>query len=76
MTRGFRRDRIPIFGILGTTAVSVALYPYLPGRIPVHWGISGEVDGYAAKAMGIFFTPAAMLCIYLFFLLVPYLGDE
>ncbi|MFK2879113.1 SdpI family protein [Rhodanobacter hydrolyticus] len=29
--------------------VAVWLWPHLPARIPVHWGLGGQVDGYAPR---------------------------
>jgi uncharacterized membrane protein len=51
-----------IVALLLTTAAfaaSAALYPGLPDRIPTHWDIQGQVDGYGSKAT-IFLLPATM----------------
>ncbi|HAA74839.1 TPA: hypothetical protein DCE37_06960 [Candidatus Latescibacteria bacterium] len=46
--------------------------PYLPKRIPVHWGIDGSVSAHASREIGVFLNPAAMVVAYLFFTLIPY----
>lgn len=38
-------------------AVALWAYPRLPERIPTHWNLQGEVDGWSAKWM-VFFPPA------------------
>ncbi|MFH0912479.1 MAG: SdpI family protein [Patescibacteria group bacterium] len=46
-------------------------YPKLPLKVPSHWSISGQVDGWSSPlghALGI---PAMMLGVYLLFLLIP-----
>ena len=37
--------------LAAATAVDVALYPTLPDPLPVHFGVSGEPDGWAAKSV-------------------------
>ena len=37
--------------------VAILAYPRLPERIPTHWNLQGEVDGWSARWM-VFFPPA------------------
>lgn len=41
-------------------AASVLAWGQIPddARIPIHWNLAGEVDGYAPKAVGLLMTPA------------------
>jgi uncharacterized membrane protein len=55
-----------IISIIGT----ILIYPSLPGRIPQHWNIDGQVDRFAAKS-NIFFTAAFPLGIYLMMAFLP-----
>jgi uncharacterized membrane protein len=66
-------------------ALSLALYSHLPDRIPIHWGIHGQANGWGSRATGAFALPALMLALGLFFgvlsrylpdLLVRYQPDE
>ena len=53
------------------TIVGWWAYPKLPAKVPSHWGITGQVDGWTnplGHALGI---PAMMLGMYLLFLLIP-----
>jgi uncharacterized membrane protein len=45
--------------------VTVLVWPALPERIPTHWGISGEVDGWSNRWPGAFIMPAAGLALWL-----------
>jgi uncharacterized membrane protein len=42
-----------------------------PDRIPVHWGIDGQVDRYGGKFEGLMVAPLIGLGIYLLLLVVP-----
>lgn len=48
------------------------LWSEAPGRIPVHWGLSGPPDRYGGKFEGLLLLPVTALCIYLVMLLLPY----
>ena len=61
---------------VGTIVASVALYPSLPEKIPIHWNIRGEVDGYGTKPVGLFLLPATMVGFLAFFKLLPWLSPK
>ncbi len=50
--------------------VVLALYPTLPDRIPIHWNIRGEIDGWSSRS-GVFIMPAGIIGLYLLFLVLP-----
>lgn len=60
--------------VLGALAfiwlVSIAVYPFLPEQMAVHWNAAGEADGKAGKVFGVFFVPvlATILAGFLSFL--------
>jgi uncharacterized membrane protein len=39
---------------------TLVLYPSLPPRVPIHWNLHGEVDGWGTKPWAPFFGPAVM----------------
>jgi uncharacterized membrane protein len=45
----------------------VAIYGFavLPDTVPIHWGISGQIDRYGSKWMGTFLYPLLSIGIYL-----------
>ena len=46
--------------------VGVALWDVLPDRMPTHWGINGEVDGWQDKTFAVFFLPCFLLVMHWF----------
>jgi len=50
--------------------VAYATYPLMPERMASHWGIDGNVDGYMARGIGVYFVPAlgAAILALLYFL--------
>jgi len=52
-----------VYGLLSLRA--------LPARVPVHWGASGEVDGWGPPWMNALLPPAIAAGLYLLFLFVP-----
>ncbi len=49
---------------------AIVLFPYLPEQIPIHWNISGAVDGSAGKEF-IFALPVLSLVLTLLFHWAP-----
>jgi uncharacterized membrane protein len=47
------------------------LYPYLPERVPSHWNISGQVDGYNSRTFHITFFPSMILGLYVLMSFAP-----
>ena len=43
--------------------VGLLLWDKLPEQVPFHWGINGEVDGWASKPVAVFLMPAIMLAV-------------
>lgn len=50
--------------IVASVAFSLAMYARLPQRMPVHWGLQGEVDRYGSRIEGAFFVPLMMLVLW------------
>lgn len=44
--------------------VGLLLWDRLPERIPSHWGINGEVDGWSSKAFAVFGFPCILLAMH------------
>ena len=57
--------------ILAAIAFSIAVYGRLPERMPMHWGLRGEVNGYGSRAEGAFLLPAMMLGLWLLMRFLP-----
>lgn len=62
--------------ILASFAFGLYIYPELPDKIPTHWNIRGEVDGWSGKNFGVFFFPLINLACYPLFLWLPRLDPR
>lgn len=66
---------VAIHLVILTWACSALVYPAMPARIPIHWNIRGQVDGYGPKSW-IFLMPAVMAGMLLFFRFLPALSPR
>lgn len=62
--------------ILGFYLFGAIVYPQLPDRVPSHWNLSGEVDGYMSKTAHIIGFPSLILGIYLLMTFAPLLDPK
>src|SRR5262245_11345892 len=66
------RIELPQLLVIGVMFAAAAwAWPQLPDRLPTHWNIHGEVDGWGNKFMGLLFMPLLVLGLYLLLLLLP-----
>jgi uncharacterized membrane protein len=66
------RIELPQLLVIGAMfAAGAWAWPQLPDRLPVHWNIHGEADGWGNKFMGLLFMPLTTLGLYLLLLLLP-----
>ena len=65
------RKWYPMLLIAIAVAVSVAVYPQLPDRVPTHWNARGEVDGWSSRTFGAFLIPLIMIAAAVLAPLVP-----
>lgn len=63
--------------LLAAPFVALAvLWPDLPARIPTHWGVSGQVDGWSSRAFGALLLPVVNVAAYLLLLFLPVLDPR
>jgi len=67
-----KQEAPSLLALAAAALISLAAYPWLPNRIPVHWGIDGAADTYASRHWAVLLNPAGMLLVYFFFLFVRY----
>jgi uncharacterized membrane protein len=61
---------------LVTIAGSALLYPSLPAKIPTHWNIRGEIDGWGSKTWAVALLPGFAVLLLVFFRLLPWLSPK
>jgi len=65
------RDTLLIVFIISLYIIGFLLYPYLPEKVPSHWNIKGEVDGFTNKFSHVVFMPTFTLGLFLLLTIVP-----
>src|SRR5665648_86497 len=71
-----KQDWLIISLIFSGFALGAYFYPSLPDKVPTHWNMNGEVNGYGGKLFGAFGLPAISLATYLLFLVLPYIDPK
>ncbi len=56
--------------------VAIAIWPFAPEQMPVHWNLRGEVDGYGNKFVGLLLLPLVALALYGLLLGLPRLDPR
>lgn len=54
-----------------TVLANILVFNYLPAQVPTHWGVTGQVDAYMAKEIGIWVMPGLSLALTVFFKYLP-----
>jgi len=66
------KSELPLLLLIAAMLAAAALsWPGAPERIPVHWGIGGEVDRYGGKFEGLLLLPLVSVGIYLMMRFLP-----
>lgn len=62
--------------IIASFVAAAILYPHLPGQVPTHWNMSGQVDGYSAKWTLLALFPGIMLGMMGLMAALPWLSPR
>jgi uncharacterized membrane protein len=54
-----------------TIVVTAVVFPRLPARVPVHWGLHGRVDRYGSRFEGVLVMPLIMIGTWLLLRFLP-----
>lgn len=57
--------------VLTQFLVGIYFYPQMPDQMATHWNISGVVDGYSSKVLGLFVLPLISIGLLFLFLGIP-----
>lgn len=76
MSENIKKDWIIVALMILTLAVSLYFYPQLPDRMPSHWNIKGEIDGYSNKLFGVLGLNLMNIAFYFMFVLLPFLDPK
>jgi len=68
-----------VFGVLLVVAAmvaTVAVYPQLPERVPTHWGMNNQPNGYSPKWALFLIGPGLMAAFLALFRFLPWLSPK
>lgn len=71
MKLSWRVELPQLLVIAAMFAVAAWAWHLVPDRLPVHWNIHGEVNGWGGKFMGLLLLPLVVFGVYLLTLVVP-----
>jgi immunity protein, SdpI family len=71
MIRSWSTEIVQWLLIAAMFVVAAASWSHVPDRIPVHWNLQGQVDGYGGKFVGLLLLPLVTLGLYGLFLVLP-----
>ena len=66
-----RREWYNILLLIFPFAMLPFIWDQMPGQIPIHWNLQGEVDRYGSKAFGLLILPSMNVFVYLILLFLP-----
>ncbi|MGO8764167.1 MAG: SdpI family protein [Limisphaerales bacterium] len=66
-----RRDWLQVIVLAVPFIVGALVWNRLPARMPIHWGITGQPDGYADKSMSLLFLPCISIGVWALILVLP-----
>lgn len=55
---------LAVVALLADVLLSAVLYRLLPERVPVHWNIHGQVDGYGSKLALVLYGPLGIALVW------------
>lgn len=71
LNENLRKDWFLLLILLGLLVAAFIAYPQFPERVPIHWNVKGEIDGYGSRFTGAFAIPLLTTGIYIGMLLLP-----
>lgn len=71
-----KKDWFILALIAVTFIVSIYFYPSLPSKVPNHWNVKGQIDGYSGRFWGAFEIPFMNAAFYFLFIFLPYLDPK
>ncbi|HEY8164345.1 MAG TPA: SdpI family protein [Gemmatimonadaceae bacterium] len=70
------RKHLPILIIITAVIITAAVYPQIPERMPTHWSIRGEVDGWSRRLWGAWLLPLLMPVLWGIFRGLPHIDPR
>ena len=65
------KKSVPVIFIILGIFLAIWAWPLMPATMATHWGISGEVNGYSSKAVGLLIMPLISTIMFVAFTFLP-----
>ncbi|MEP7014343.1 MAG: SdpI family protein [Verrucomicrobiota bacterium] len=62
--------------LIAPFAILAALWSKLPSRVPIHWNIRGEIDGWSSKTTGMLILPLTGLAVVVLLHILSWLDPK
>jgi uncharacterized membrane protein len=66
-----RKDAVLVVLLALDVVFGLVAWNFMPARVPTHWGVSGEANGWGPAWVNAFLPPAIAVVLYLTFLYIP-----
>jgi uncharacterized membrane protein len=70
------RKWIPSLLVIAAAVVSLIAYPSMPERVPTHWNMAGEVDGWSSRFQAAWMLPLIMAVMVVVFRILPHIDPK
>ncbi len=71
-----KNEWLPLLFLVACWALAGWYWPQLPRRIPTHWGINGQPNGWMDKPWGVILGPTVATFVYVLLTAIPYLDPR
>jgi len=69
----FKSEWLSVLLIIAVIITAIYIYPLLPEKVPSHWGVNGQIDGWTSPLGHVLMFPGMMIGMYLMFLILPHI---
>ncbi len=66
-----RKDALLVALVALDVVFGLVAWRFMPARVPIHWGASGQVNGWGPAWVNAFLPPGIAILLYLTFLYIP-----
>lgn len=70
------RKWIPALLIIAATVATMVVYSRLPERMPTHWNMSGDIDGWSSRLFGAWLIPLIMAAVWFIMRALPHIDPR
>jgi uncharacterized membrane protein len=65
------RKWIPLLIVIAAFAATASVYPSLPARVPTHWNMAGQPNGWSSRFWGAWMLPLILIAMWVIMWILP-----